>query len=115
MVSDGLDLRAFVIPILDPAPFDPGYGEADLYRDLRAVLLPGSPPDDLQKKRVLSWLLAQCELGEYVADTKDVNATFKRLGKQEVGLDLLKAMTTEPEPEGGIESEIPPGPLRWRT
>ena len=72
-----------------------GYTRADRYRDFQAVFF--GEAETLQKERVLFQILAESDtMGDPVGS--DLYDTYRRLGRREVGLNVLAILTTPPPP-----------------
>lgn len=87
------------LTLLALAPAKVGYGgytRADRYRDFQAVFFGDARPE--QKERVLFQILAESDtMGDPVGS--DPYDTYRRLGRREVGINLLAILTTPPPPD----------------
>jgi len=73
-----------------------GYTKADRYRDFRAVFF--GEASAIQKERVLYQILAESDImGDPIGP--DTHDTYRRLGRREVGVNLLAILTNEPQPD----------------
>lgn len=73
-----------------------GYTRADRYRDFHAVFFGDALPE--QKERVLFQILAESDvMGDPVG--LDPHDTYRRLGRREVGVNLLAILTAPPPPD----------------
>lgn len=70
------------------------YGEADRYRDFRAVFLGQSSPE--QGNRVLWQILEWTRMYQRVAAPGDPHETYFRDGERNVGLRILVTLNVEP-------------------
>ena len=72
-----------------------GYTKADRYRDFRAVFF--GEASAIQKERVLYQILAESDImGDPIGP--DTHDTYRRLGRREVGVNLLAILTNEINP-----------------
>ncbi len=79
------------------------YGEADRYRDFRAVFMGASTPE--QGKRVLWQIFEWCRLYRPVAKAGDPYETYRRDGMRAIGLHILMTMHAEPGGEITTQNE----------
>lgn len=90
-------LQPFTLLALTPAKVGHnGYTRAQRYRDFQAVFFGDASPE--QKERVLFQILAESDtMGDPVG--LDPYDTYRRLGRREVGINLLALLTTPPPPD----------------
>ncbi len=88
------DPQAFFDALIQ-ARLGDGYGEADRYRDFRAVFLGQSGPE--QGNRVLWQILEWTRMYQRVAAPGDPHETYFRDGERNVGLRILVTLNVEPE------------------
>lgn len=105
---DHPDLRALMMPLTPAVVGIDGYGRTQRYADFRAVFFGDTRASAAQKERVLFQLLAECGIHHHIDDVQNVNQTYKRLGKREVGLTLMAWLTEEPPTEMPTETERDP-------
>ena len=73
-----------------------GYTRVDRYRDFQAVFF--GDASATQKERVLFQILEESAImGDPVGS--DPHDTYRRLGRREVGVNLLAILTTPPPPD----------------
>jgi len=93
------DLRALFIPLATAKVGANGYKPIDRYRDFRAVFF-GDEATKEQRERVLYQVLDLCRMNVPIADAANPNMTYLAAGRQEVGMALLRWLTTEPTDNG---------------